>query len=162
MRACKALGLPPAERRKPQGAAKSRDYAGFPEGMRSAGARRAGGSFDSPGISRGTRIVAIENCSLRFPTLRLTMPPTGRVRLRCRKRPGLRPWTHGLYTRLLIQLRVQGREALVILRGYGIPKGCRGEIEIPPHPFGPSGARIPAPQAKSFISDKHFPPQTDE
>ena len=32
---------------------------------------------------------------------------------------------------------------LVVSRGYGSPEGCRGEIEIPPHPSGPSAARFP-------------------
>ena len=31
----------------------------------------------------------------------------------------------------------------VVSRGYGVPRGCRGEIEIPPHPLGLSGARHP-------------------
>ena len=45
---------------------------------------------------------------------------------------------------------------MVVSRGYGIPKGCRGEIEIPPHPFGHSAARICA-AGSPFIQKSCFP-----
>ena len=98
-------------------------------GTRCAGPRRAGGIFDSPPRPLWT-----------------PLPPC--------KRPGLRPWTHGLYTKLLIQAPgSKGRNPWWFQGVMGFLGELRGKSKSP---YSPRPQRSAHPRRRQQQSSQNF------
>ena len=61
-------------------------------------------------------------------------------------------------SKILIQLRVQGRNPGRFNGGYGVPRGFKGEkSKSPPNPLG-LAERVPRPQAVEGVPSRHLHP----
>ena len=85
-----------------------------------------------------------------FHRLRLLLPPL-------RRSPSLKEGGLGAaraLSKILIQLRVQGRNPARFKGGYGVPRGFKGEkSKSPPNPLG-LAERVPRPQAVEGVSSR--------
>ena len=69
-----------------------------------------------------------------------------------------RPSTFRAISKILIQLRVQGRNPARFNGGYGVPRGFKGEkSKSPPNPLG-LAERVPRPQAVEGVPSRHLHP----